>query len=117
MTLYETTFIVRQDTSTSEVENITKSIKSIVEVDGGKVLKEEYWGLRDMAYEIKKNKKGHYVMLILEASHRTMQEIQRKVKLSEDIIRNLTIKLEVFNPNSSLMMASDSEGTHAHAHS
>ncbi len=106
MSLYECTFILRQDISATEVNKVTEFLCSIVKDNDGKVLKNEYWGLRSLAYPVKKNKKGHYVMLVIESEHEIILELQRKVKLSEDVIRNLIIKIESFDKKDSIMMSS-----------
>lgn len=104
MSLYEASFIMRQDISTSEVNKITDSLVNLIKENGGKVLKQEYWGLRDLAYLIKKNKKGHYVMLVLDSPHRAIQELHKKIKLSEDIVRNLSIKIDSFDGKDSIIL-------------
>ena len=105
MSLYECTFILRQDISATEVNKVTEFLCSIVKDNDGKVLKNEYWGLKSLAYPVKKNKKGHYVMLVIEAEQEIILELQRKVKLSEDVIRNLIIKIESFDKKDSIMMS------------
>lgn len=109
MSLYESTFILRQDISATEVSKVTESLSAIIKENEGKVLKNEYWGLRNLAYPIKKNKKGHYIMLVLDAPHRAILELQRKVKLSEGIIRNLIIAVDSFDKKDSIMMSPDNE--------
>jgi len=107
--MYEATFILRQDIPSTEVSKMVDVLTSLIKENDGEVLKHEYWGLRTLAYPVKKNKKGHYVMLVLKASHRAFLELQRRVKLSEDIIRNLIIKIEAFDSNDSIMMSADNE--------
>jgi len=109
MSLYESTFILRQDISVTEVNKVIESLSTTIKDNEGKVLKHEYWGLKSLSYPIKKNKKGHYVMLILDAPHRAMLDLQRKIKLSEDVIRNLTLKIESFDKKDSIMMSADNE--------
>ncbi len=109
MPLYECTFIVRQDATTQEVEKITSTLSNVITDNGGKVLKTEFWGLKSLAYEIKKNKKGHYIMLVLDANHETMKEMERRMKLTEDVIRNLTIQIESFDGKDSVMLSSNKE--------
>jgi small subunit ribosomal protein S6 len=109
MSLYECTFILRQDISATEVNKVTEFLCSIVKDNDGKVLKNEYWGLRSLAYPVKKNKKGHYVMLVIEAEQEIILELQRKVKLSEDVIRNLIIKIESFDKKDSIMMSASND--------
>jgi small subunit ribosomal protein S6 len=106
MSIYESTFIVRQDVASAEINKIAESLSNLIKENGGELLKQEYWGLRDLAYEIRKNKKGHYIMLIIEAPYRAMQELQKKIKLSEDIIRSLSVKIESFDGKDSIMLTS-----------
>jgi small subunit ribosomal protein S6 len=109
MAFYECTFIVRQDVTTQEVQKITDSYISIVNANEGKALKIENWGLRNLAYEIKKNKKGHYVMMVLEATGVTIKELERRFKLSEDVIRFLTIRIDSFDGKDSIILSSANE--------
>ncbi len=94
MALYEATFIARRDISTQDVTKLTDQFSGIITSNGGKVVKSEYWGLRNMAYKVKKNKKGHYVMLGLDAPSAAVKELERNMHLNEDVIRNLTIRVE-----------------------
>jgi small subunit ribosomal protein S6 len=94
MPLYETTFIVRQDLSTRDVEHLADSYIKIIEDKGGQIMKREYWGLRDLAYKIKKNSKGHYVFLGVQATHDAMKEVEKKMKLTQDIIRCLIVRVK-----------------------
>lgn len=104
MPLYESTFIARQDISTQEVENLTKQFSQIVEDNGGKVLKKEYWGLRNLAYPIRKNRKGHYVMLALDTPPAVLKEMERNLKIHDDILRNVSIRVEEIQDGPSFMM-------------
>jgi small subunit ribosomal protein S6 len=94
MPLYESTFIVRQDISAQEVDKITDSFAKIVSDYKGKVVKKEYWGLMNLAYKVKKSKKGHYVLLGLDTTPDCINEVSRQYKLSEDVIRNLTVRVD-----------------------
>ena len=94
MALYEATFIARRDISTQDVTKLTDQFSAIITSNGGKVVKSEYWGLRNMAYRVKKNKKGHYVMLGLDAPSAAVKELERNLHLNEDVIRNLTVRVE-----------------------
>lgn len=94
MAFYESTFIARQDISTSDVEKLTKEFSELVTKLGGKVIKDEYWGLRNLAYLVKKNKKGHYVMLGIDAPADAVKELDRKLRLHDDVIRNVTIRVD-----------------------
>ena len=110
MALYESTFIVRQDVSSQEVDKIAEEFSAIVKEGKGKVVKKEYWGLRNLAYKINKGRKGHYVMLGIDADATTVNELSRKYKISEDIIRSLTIKVEEISKDPSAIMNNDAKG-------
>lgn len=94
MPFYETVFIVRQDASTQQVESLTDQFSSVVTERNGKVSKREGWGLRNLSYKIKKNRKGHYVLLNIDAMPEAVLEMERLMHLSEDILRYLTIKVD-----------------------
>jgi small subunit ribosomal protein S6 len=94
MPLYEHVFIARQDAAQAQVDQLTEHLKGVIEQGGGKVTKTEYWGLRSLTYKIKKNRKGHYVLLNLDAPAPAVAEMERQLKLNEDVIRQLTIRVE-----------------------
>lgn len=94
MAFYELVFIIRQDISSSDVDKIINDFSNIAKENGAVIVKTEYWGLRTLAYEINNNSKGHYVFLGLKTESATVQEIERRMKLSEDIIRFLTIRVD-----------------------
>ncbi len=104
MSLYESTFVVRQDVSRADVTKLVDTFTDIVKQHGGNVVKHEYWGLRNLAYKINKNRKGHYVMLALDASHDAMKELERNIHLHEDIIRTLTVRVDSIEEGPSAMM-------------
>ena len=104
MRLYESVFIARQDVSTQLVESLTKDLSAIIENGGGKIHKHEYWGLRALAYRVKKNRKGHYVMLNIEADNDTLREYERIMGLNEDILRFMNISIEEVEEGPSVMM-------------
>jgi small subunit ribosomal protein S6 len=111
MSLYELTFILRQDVANSEIKKITDKLSHIINEGGGKLLKEEYWGLRFLSYPIKKNKKGHYVMLVFSTTTAgVLKELKRIISLSEDIIRDLLIGIKSFNDKDSIMMQKEKTG-------
>jgi small subunit ribosomal protein S6 len=90
MALYEHLLIARQDISAQAVDALATHLKTIVEGEGGKVEKQEYWGLRGLAYRIKKNRKGHYVLLNINAPAKAVIELERQLKINEDVLRYLT---------------------------
>ncbi len=114
MSFYESTVIIRQDVSSAEVDKITEELKKIVESYKGKVLKTEYWGLRTLAYEIQNNKKGHYHLMGIEADKPLLDELDRKIKLSESIIRHSLVRVkEITNTPSPILeeQGSNTENT------
>lgn len=94
MPFYESVFILRQDISSTDVDKITEDFTKIVKECGSSVIKNEYWGFRNLAYEIGNNKKGHYVLLGLEADTDTIKELERRMKLNENIIRFSTVAVD-----------------------
>ena len=104
MRLYESVFIARQDVSTTQVENLTREFSAVIENGGGKIHKHEYWGLRTLAYRVKKNRKGHYVMLNLEADPETLVEYERILGLNEDVLRFMNITIDEVLEDPSIMM-------------
>jgi len=94
MPLYESIFIARQDVPTTQVEALCKTFSDIIVKDGGTVKKTEQWGLRNLAYRINKNKKGHYVLFNLDAPPDAIAEMERNMKLHEDVLRFMTIRVE-----------------------
>ena len=101
---YESVIIARQDISTQQVEGLTEQLTGLVTEGGGKVGKTEYWGLRNLSYRIKKNRKGHYLMLNVEAPAATLHEIERQLRLNEDVLRFQTIRTEELDESPSVMM-------------
>src|SRR5882672_6083404 len=111
MALYEHMLIARQDISAQAVDALATHLKTIVETEGGKVEKQEYWGLRTLAFRIKKNRKGHYVLLNLNAPAKAIFELERQLKINEDVLRFLTVRVEAFEQsNSSRKRERDGEG-------
>lgn len=94
MALYEHIYIARQDISEQQVDAITAQISAIVAEHGGKIGKTEYWGLRSLAYRVKKNRKGHYVLMNIDASHENMAEVERQLSLHDDVLRFMTIRVK-----------------------
>ena len=109
MALYENIFIVRQDVSSAQVDAITDSFEEIIFGLGGSVAKREYWGLRTLAYRIKKNKKGHYVLFNIDAPSEAVNELGRQMRLHEDVLRELTIRLDSFPETPSPIMLTKSD--------
>ena len=93
MSYYESVFIARQDISAQQVESLTDDFVAVIEQGGGKVEKRESWGLKNLAYKINKNRKGHYVLFNLDAPAPAVQEMERQMRINEDILRFLTVKV------------------------
>ena len=106
MSLYEYTYIARQDIQPQQVDAITEQFTKIIDDNGGKVAKSESWGLRTLAYRIKKYKKGHYVHLNVDAPHAAIAELERNARLHEDVIRYITIRVEEFEEGDSVVLKS-----------
>ena len=100
MALYEHLLIARQDISAQQVDALATHLKTIVEGEGGKIEKQEYWGLRGLAYRIKKNRKGHYVLLNINAPAAAVIELERQLKINEDVLRYITVKVDQFDTSS-----------------
>jgi small subunit ribosomal protein S6 len=101
MALYEHMLIARQDISAQQVDALATHLKTIVETEGGKVEKQEYWGLRTLAYRIKKNRKGHYVLLNLDAPPNAIAELERQLKINEDVLRYMSVRVDAFEQSNS----------------
>ena len=104
MPLYEHVFLARQDASTQQVEELTTQMTGIVEQGGGKVVKTENWGVRSLTYRMNKNRKAHFVLLNIEAPSSAISEIERQERISEDVIRYLSVRVEEHEEGPSAMM-------------
>ena len=94
MALYEHIIIARQDISPQQAEALNDQLKTLIEELGGHVAKIEYWGLRNLTYRIKKNRKGHYSLLALDAPSAAVKEMERQISINEDVLRFLTVRVE-----------------------
>ncbi len=108
MPLYESTFIARQDISAQQVEALAEEFSEIIRTNGGTVAKTEHWGLRNLAYRIKKNRKGHYVMLCIDAPHEALKEYERNMRINENILRYLSVRVKALPEGPSPIMLSRS---------
>jgi small subunit ribosomal protein S6 len=106
MPLYENVFIARQDISGAQVDALSDSFAQLVADNGGEVRKREYWGLRNLAYRMRKNRKGHYVLLNLSAPPPAVAELERTMRINEDVIRYLTIRVDALEDGASVVMQS-----------
>ncbi|HEY3813008.1 MAG TPA: 30S ribosomal protein S6 [Caulobacteraceae bacterium] len=94
MAFYEHVVIARQDISPQQAEALNETLKHIIEEGGGAVAKIEYWGLRNLTYRIKKNRKGHYSLLAIDAPAPAVKEMERQLSINEDVLRYLTVRVE-----------------------
>lgn len=106
MPLYENVFIARQDVSSQQVDTMTEEFTKLVSDNGGEVAKTEYWGVRGLTYRIKKNRKGHYVLMNLDAPSDAVQELERNMRIHEDVIRYMTVRVDELEEGPSAMMQS-----------
>lgn len=105
MACYECTFIARHDMAPTDVDKLAKQFSDVITgYKGSKVVKTENWGLRPLAYPINKSSKGHYVMLGLECSAEALTEMERQMRINEDVIRQLTVKVEKMDSKPSVVM-------------
>jgi small subunit ribosomal protein S6 len=104
MPLYEHVFLARQDASTQQVEELTAQMTGVVEQAGGKVTKTENWGVRSLTYRMNKNRKAHFVLLNIDAPSAAVAEVERQERISEDVIRYLTVRVEELEEGPSAMM-------------
>ena len=104
MSFYESVFIVRQDVSAAQVDNIVDMMTELVVNNGGTVEKKEYWGLKNLAYRIKKNRKGHYVLLNIDAPAAAVHEYERNLRIHEDILRYLTFRVDALEEGPSIQI-------------
>ena len=104
MPLYEHVFLARQDISVQQVEGLIKTFKSIITEQGGKISKTEYWGLKNLAYKIKRKRKSHYALMNIDADHEVVAEMERQMRIEDDIVRFLTIRVDQHEDEPSAMM-------------
>ncbi len=104
MPLYEHVLLGRQELSTQQVDQLVDELKTIIEKDDGKVTKTEYWGLKPIAYKIKKNRKAHYTLLNIDAPASAVAEMERQMSISSDILRFMTVRVEEHETAPSAMM-------------
>ena len=104
MNNYETVFVARQDLTNAQVEMMANTFTQVIKAHKGEVSKTEFCGLRNLAYKIKKNKKGHYVLMNISSPPAGITEMERQMKLSEDLLRHLTVRVEALDPNPSKLM-------------
>jgi len=106
MAFYENIFIARQDISSAQVDALADQFAAVLGENGGAVKKKEYWGLKTLAFRIKKNRKGHYVLLNIDAPPAAVQEVERQMRINEDILRFLTVRVDELEEAPSAMLQS-----------
>jgi small subunit ribosomal protein S6 len=105
MALYEHVVVTRPDISPQQVDALVEDITRIVADGGGKVGKSEYWGLRNLAYPIRKSRKAHYSLLNIDAPGPVIHEIERRHRINEDVLRYLTVRVEALSEDPSPVIA------------
>lgn len=108
MANYESVLIARQDLGASQVSNIVSDLSDIIKKEGGEIVRVDNWGLKNLAYRIKKNRKGHYVVMNIAAPANAIAEFERIMRFNEDIIRYMTVKVDEFSEDSSASNDKDS---------
>ena len=104
MPLYEHVFLARQDISQAQVDALTKEYTDVITEAGGKIGKSEYWGVKSLAFKIKKNRKAHYTLLNIDASPSAVAEMERRMGLSPDVLRFMTIRVDAHETEPSIQM-------------
>lgn len=104
MPLYEHVFLARQDVTAQQVEEMITQYKGVIEAAKGSVPKQEYWGVKSLTYRIRKNRKAHMALLNINAPAAAVHEMERQMRISEDIIRFITVKVEALEEGPSAMM-------------
>jgi small subunit ribosomal protein S6 len=104
MALYEHIYLARQDVTAQQVETMTEQFKAVIEQNGGKVGKIEYWGVKSLAYRIKKNRKAHFTLMNIDAPPAAITEMERQMSINEDILRVITLRVEEHEEGPSAMM-------------
>jgi small subunit ribosomal protein S6 len=110
MATYEHVYLARQDVTAQQVETMTGQFKSVIEGLGGSVAKIEYWGVKSLAYRIRKNRKAHFSLLNIDAPHAAVAEMERQMGLNEDVLRFMTIRVDELEEGPSAMMRKREDG-------
>ena len=104
MPLYEHVYLARQDLSVQQVEELTAKLSAVITDAGGKITKNEYWGLKSLSYRIKKNRKAHYSLLNIDAPAPAVAEMERQMRINEDILRFMTVRVDELEEGPSAML-------------
>jgi small subunit ribosomal protein S6 len=106
MALYETVFIARQDISSAQAETLAQTFSQMIVDNGGSIAKTEHWGLKTLAFRMNKNRKGHYVLLNIDAPSAAVLEMERNMRINEDVLRYMSIRVDEHEEGPSAMMQS-----------
>ena len=106
MSLYECVFIARQDIAQPQVDALAEQFAGLISAGGGEVKKREYWGLRNISFRIRKNRKGHYMLFNISAPHAAVKEMERQMSINEDVLRFLTVRVDELEEGPSAVMQS-----------
>jgi len=104
LALYECVFIARQDITSAQVDGLIEQFETAITENGGSIVKRELWGLRSMAYKIKKNRKGHYVLLNIDSPAAAVHEMERQMRINEDVLRYMTLAVDEHEEGPSIVM-------------
>jgi small subunit ribosomal protein S6 len=104
MALYEHVFLARQDMSAQQVDALVEQYKGVIEANGGKVGRIENWGLKSLTYRIKKNRKAHYALMDIDAPAAAVHEMERQMRINEDVLRYMTLSVDKHEEGASAMM-------------
>jgi small subunit ribosomal protein S6 len=110
MAFYESVVIARQDLSTAQVDTLGDELTAIIQEGGGKVTKSENWGLRSLQFRIKKNRKGHYLFFNLDTPSAALNEYERRMRINEDVLRYLSVRVEALDDGPSAMLQNKDRG-------
>ena len=116
MALYEHVYLARQDVTAQQVDALTEQLKGVIQAGGGKIAKTEYWGVKSLAYRIKKNRKAHFTLMNIDAPPAAVLEMERLMRINEDVLRVLTVRVDELEEGQSAMLRkredSDRDGPH-----
>ena len=104
MALYEHVFLARQDVTAQQVDALTEQMKTVIQSGGGSVQKVEYWGIKSLAYRVKKNRRAHFTLMNIDAPPAAVAEMERQMRINEDVIRLLTVKVDAHEDGPSAML-------------
>lgn len=104
MALYEHVYLARQDVTAQQVDTLTEQLKGVIQAGGGKIAKTEYWGVKSLAYRIKKNRKAHFTLMNIDAPPAAVMEMERLMRINEDVLRVLTVRVDELEEGQSAML-------------